>query len=216
MLTSRNNCDQNRLRQCQVYFSVLILCSWMPAWLVGQIFLIKKWHYKNHIWHCNYWFSKKIKSSLAMSPMHLCYSTMPTNVAKVFLSFFNVVFLIHCALCKTESCICVILGPFMLLMSICLLYYNLFFSLYSMCLILSLDLKYNVATAKKHLQLIPLWEWTWCYNASLQARKHFKSSAPFYSHWHIFLRPDNSVCVSVVSSIKYAVTSYPFSKWDKV
>ena len=42
------------------------------------------------------------------------------------------------------------------------------------------------------------------------------SAAPFCSLARIFLQPDNSVCVSVLPDIKYAVTSLSFSKWDKV
>ena len=41
-------------------------------------------------------------------------------------------------------------------------------------------------------------------------------TALFCSLAHIFLQTDNSACILVLPNIKYAVSSYPFWKWDKV
>ena len=56
------------------------------------------------------------------------------------------------------------------------------------------------------LNFIPLWEWTWRHNASPQVRQRFNCAFLY----------DNSAHVSVLPYIKHAVTSRPFSKWDKV
>ena len=44
------------------------------------------------------------------------------------------------------------------------------------------------------------------------------STAPFFVVTHIFLENGNSLCVSVLFNVKYAVTvtPRPFSKWDNV
>ena len=42
------------------------------------------------------------------------------------------------------------------------------------------------------------------------------STAPFSNRASTFPKIDNNAHVSVLSNVKYAVTSYPFSNWDKL
>ena len=70
------------------------------------------------------------------------------------------------------------------------------------------------------LNFIPLWEWMWRQNTSHLYKRTSISTAPqaFCSRALIFLRHDNSVHVSVLPDVKYAMISRPFSKtkWDQV
>ena len=59
-----------------------------------------------------------------------------------------------------------------------------------------------------YINFIPLRKWMWRHIATLHNRKHF--TAPFCSRARISPRPDNIAHVSVLSNIKYAVTSSPF------
>ena len=63
-------------------------------------------------------------------------------------------------------------------------------------------------------KFILLWEWTWPHTASLNARQRF--NCDFFSRAHIFPRIDNGARVSVLPNIRYAVTSHPCWKRDKV
>ena len=71
----------------------------------------------------------------------------------------------------------------------------------------------SVCTWKTNLSLIPLWEWTWHPITLLQMHRHFYCAYCCYTH--TFLQFNNSTNIPVLNNLSYAVTSSPFSKWDK-
>ena len=62
---------------------------------------------------------------------------------------------------------------------------------------------------------IPLWEGTWCYNASLHCTPAFWT-CPFYMGAYFCKMKKKQRTLSSLHSIKCAVVSNPLAKWDKV